>query len=98
VALQAELDSPTGWMYPRRLTDELTVQTMNRELPAVHATRERLIEPQVRRALHRGGRVVDLGAHEGWFSMPAPEWGADSRIRSLRNLRRTSAKNLVCPP
>lgn len=65
-------------MYPWRLTDELTVQTMNRELPAVHATRERLIEPQVRRALQAGGRVVDLGAHEGWFSLRALEWGADS--------------------
>jgi tRNA (mo5U34)-methyltransferase len=44
----------------------------------IHATREAMIEPVLRDALLEGGRVVDLGAHEGWFAHRALEWGASS--------------------
>src|SRR4051794_12444564 len=77
-ALQRELDSDVGFMYPWRLTDDLQVDAMHAELPSVHATREALIEPLMRDALAAGGRVVDLGAHEGYFSHRALAWGADS--------------------
>ncbi|MBE2317423.1 class I SAM-dependent methyltransferase [Solirubrobacter sp. CPCC 204708] len=77
-ALQAELDGDVGFMYPWALTDQVQVEAMHPELPSVHATREALIEPLMREALASGGRVVDLGAHEGYFSHRALAWGADS--------------------
>jgi ribosomal protein L11 methylase PrmA len=75
--LRAELDGEVAFMCRWRLTDDVQVTTMHHELPAGHATREEIIEPLARKALAEGGRVIDLGCHEGWYSQPALEWGAD---------------------
>jgi tRNA (mo5U34)-methyltransferase len=75
--LRAELKGPPGFMYPWRLTEDIEVPAMHPELPSVHATREELIEPTVKTALLDGrARVIDLGAHEGYFSHRALDWGA----------------------
>lgn len=79
-ALAAELRSDVGFMYPWQLTETFQIEAMHPELPSVHATREELIEPFVRDALRDGGRVVDLGAHEGYFSQRALAWGADEAV------------------
>jgi hypothetical protein len=93
-ALQAELQGGPAWMYPWRLTDEVTTPLIGEELPSVHATRATMIEPIVRAALAEAGplaRAIDIACHEGWFAHRLLEWGADEvvgvDIREL-NVRR----------
>lgn len=75
--LQRELDGP-GWMFPWQL-GPARVRLLNDHLPAVHRTREAMIEPAVRDALAAAGpqaTALDLGCSEGWFSHRLLEWGA----------------------
>lgn len=90
--LERELGGP-GWMYPWRLTDEVSVPIAHPELPGIHATRERLVASVAEPELRNGGAVLDLGAHEGWFAQRALAWGADRvlavDVRDI-NVRRAS--------
>lgn len=66
-------------MYPWELTPGVTTPLVGPGLPAVHATRRRMIEPVVRAALERAGpgaRAIDIACHEGWFGHRLLEWGA----------------------
>lgn len=81
--LEAEIRSPTRWMYPWRLTPEVVTPVLGPELPSIHETRARMIEPVVRQALSQAGpgaTVLDLGCNEGWFAHRALEWGAASVV------------------
>jgi SAM-dependent methyltransferase len=103
--LRAELESGLRFMYPWTIDDQ-RVDLMDPELGSIHATRGSLIEAPVRAALARGGRVLDVGAHEGWFSQRALAWGADSvlavdvrdvnvrRARLLRDYHEIPAERL----
>lgn len=89
--LQAEVDGEP-WMYPWPLTPAVVTPVIGDNLPAVHRTREEMIEPIVRRALAAAGpgaRALDLGCNEGMFSHRLLEWGAanvvgvDSRAANI---------------
>jgi SAM-dependent methyltransferase len=94
--LEAELSSPTPWMYPWRLTAGVEISLEGSELPSIHATRAAMIEPVVREALAAAGpeaTVLDLGCNEGWFAHRALDWGA-ARVVGLdvreANVRRAT--------
>jgi tRNA (mo5U34)-methyltransferase len=73
--LQAEIDSGLAFMYPWDLGESPT-PLIGHDLPSIHGTRARLIEPVVRQALRGGGRALDLACHEGYFAHRLREWGA----------------------
>ena len=77
--LEAEIAAGTPWIYPWRLRDGRDLPIAGDWLPAVHATRERLIEPAARAALQAAGSgatALDLACNEGWFSHRLLDWGA----------------------
>lgn len=79
--LARELDRDPPWMYPWEIDGD-RVPLLNPELPSVHDTRARMIEPAVRSALAAAGpdaSAIDLACSEGWFSQRLLEWGA-SRV------------------
>jgi SAM-dependent methyltransferase len=55
-----------------------------------------MVEPYVRDALARGGRALDLGCNEGWFSHRLREWGADEGLGI--DIRETNIRRarLIC--
>lgn len=80
-------------MYAWQLTPSVTTPVIGDNLPAVHSTREEMIEPIVREALAAAGphaRALDLGCNEGLFSHRLLDWGAasvvgiDSREANIR--------------
>jgi tRNA (mo5U34)-methyltransferase len=76
--LAREVDSEPAWMYPWKI-DDRQVPLLHPELPSVHETRARMIEPAVRAALEAAGpdaTAIDLACSEGWFSQKLLEWGA----------------------
>lgn len=92
--LAAEVGGQPAWMYPWRLTGEVSAPVLGEELPSIHRTRAEMMEPAVRAALAEAGprpRALDLGCHEGWFAHRLLEWGAHEvvavDIREL-NVRR----------
>lgn len=92
--LQTELDET--WMYPFRITREITTRLHGTNLPAVHQTRTELIEPVVRAALEAAGPgacAIDIACNEGWFSHKLLEWGAE-RVVAVdvreQNIRRAT--------
>jgi tRNA (mo5U34)-methyltransferase len=91
--LERELQSDPPWMYPWEI-DGQTPPLLNHELPSVHDTRQRMIEPAVRAALEVAGpeaTALDLACSEGWFSHRLLDWGA-ARVLGVdireTNLRR----------
>jgi tRNA (mo5U34)-methyltransferase len=81
-ALRDEVDGEP-WMYAWHLTPSVTTPVIGDNLPAVHSTREEMIEPIVREALAAAGphaRALDLGCNEGLFSHRLLEWGAASVV------------------
>jgi tRNA (mo5U34)-methyltransferase len=91
-ALRAELDGER-WMYGWQLTPSVRTPVIGDNLPAVHSTREEMIESTVREALAAAGphpRALDLGCNEGLFSHRLLDWGAasvvgiDSREHNIR--------------
>jgi Methyltransferase domain len=53
------------------------------ELPSIHRTRAKIIEPVVRAALAEAGpaaRALDRACNEGWFAHRLLEWGASEVI------------------
>jgi hypothetical protein len=81
--LDAEIAAGTRWIYPWRLRDGRELEIAGDWLPAVHATRVRLIEPAVRAALEAAGEgavALDLACNEGWFSHRLLEWGASKVV------------------
>lgn len=91
-ALERELDG-TGWMYPWKLANGMSVPLLGPNLPWVHSTRAEMIEGPVREALELVGpdaTALDLACCEGWFSHRLLEWGAgrvvgvDIREQSIR--------------
>lgn len=71
-----ELVRPPAWMYPWEI-DGFVAPILGAELPSIHSTRAAMIEHYARAALARGGRALDLGCSEGWFTHRLREWGAD---------------------
>lgn len=70
-------------MYEWQLTPSVTTPVIGDNLPAVHSTREEMIEPVVREALAAAGphaRALDLGCNEGLFCHRLLEWGAASVV------------------
>jgi SAM-dependent methyltransferase len=81
--LEAEIATGTPWIYPWRLGDGRELAIAGDWLPAVHATRARLIEPAVRAAFDAAGQgatALDLACNEGWFSHRLLDWGASKVV------------------
>ena len=81
--LDKEIAAGTRWIYPWVLRDGRELEIAGDWLPAVHATRERLIEPAVRAALQAAGEgatALDLACNEGWFSHRLFDWGASKVV------------------
>jgi tRNA (mo5U34)-methyltransferase len=78
VTLATELERNPRWMYPWALADGRVAPILGPELPSIHDTRTRMIEPHARAALTRSdATAIDLGCSEGWFAHRLLDWGAD---------------------
>ena len=78
--LAAEISEPLPWMYPWRLTPDLTTPVLGSELPSIHRTRAEMIAPFACEALASApvaATALDLACNEGWFAHRLLEWGAD---------------------